>query len=224
MKRFFTIILCVFSLLSLASCSLSKEIYDVSISPAQIESICQLATLNCHYSNVAIGTQKKSTGIQHIGEKDRVFWIEYTGTAKIGVDLEKLDINIHGENIEIYMPAAEIISTTVEKNKIKDTISSPDSSWNENKIPADKQTEAINNAQNKMKETIKNDYSLLKSARDSAKLLVENYINSIGDLTGKEYKIVWLGVDNSTSSETTTTTVIEAFSEITTETIAQREN
>ena len=54
---------------------------------AQIRSICDLATLECYYHNVAKSTKEKGSGLAHLGEKERKFWIEYTGVVKIGIEM-----------------------------------------------------------------------------------------------------------------------------------------
>ena len=53
----------------------------------QVRSICKLATVECYYHNVAKSEKPAGTGIWHFGEKDRQFWIEYTGTMKLGIDI-----------------------------------------------------------------------------------------------------------------------------------------
>ena len=56
----------------------------------ELKSICELATLECYYHNVAKSVKTKGDGIAHIGEKERVFWIEYSGVAKVGIDMSKV--------------------------------------------------------------------------------------------------------------------------------------
>ena len=64
---------------------------------AQVRNICNLATLECYYHNVAKSVKEAGSGLWHIGEKDRTFWIEYTGTARLGIDMSKVSMKIEGE-------------------------------------------------------------------------------------------------------------------------------
>ncbi len=88
---------------------LAKEEVNIAANePAlsQVRSICELATLECYYHNVAKSTKTKGTGLAHVGEKERKFWIEYTGVARIGIDMS--DVNMkdnrsrYNEEIEKY--------------------------------------------------------------------------------------------------------------------------
>ena len=61
----------------------------------QVRSICKLATVECYYHNVAKSEKPAGTGIWHFGEKDRQFWIEYTGTVKLGIDMSKVQMKVN---------------------------------------------------------------------------------------------------------------------------------
>jgi len=63
----------------------------------QVRSICKLATVECYYHNVAKSEKPAGTGIWHFGEKDRQFWIEYTGTVKLGIDMSKVQMKVNGK-------------------------------------------------------------------------------------------------------------------------------
>ena len=151
----------------------------------QIRSICNLATLECYYHNVA-RSEKNAPWYK----KDREFWIEYTGIAKIGIDMSKVNIEINGENITVFLPDAQLLGDTICENDINQ-ISSSDG-WIKNKITADDQTAAIKSAQEEMSESIKNNRSLLLNAQDRAKELIENYINKLGEISNIEYQIDWV--------------------------------
>ena len=58
----------------------------------KVKSICELATVECRYHNVAKSTKEAGTGVLHWGEKERTFWIEYTGIAEIGFQTKDIEM------------------------------------------------------------------------------------------------------------------------------------
>lgn len=100
---------------------------------SQIRSICELATLECYYHNVAASTKEKGKGISHIGEKDREFWIEYSGVAKLGVNMSKVDMEVNGKDIVITIPKAELLGLS-DYTFSEDSYISEDDGINKNPI------------------------------------------------------------------------------------------
>jgi len=194
MKKTTLIILCVLLSCGTFGCapenrnSVKKE-PDIT----QIRSICNLATLECYYHNVAKSTKTAGSGISHVGEVDRKFWIEYTGIAKIGIDMSKVDMQIEGDTVTVFLPNAKLLSIDIEEDDLNEGsyIASADS-INSNKITAEDQTKAINNAQSTMAESVKNNPQLLLNAQSRAQDLIENYINQLGELSNTEYNIKWV--------------------------------
>lgn len=181
-----------------ASADVSEE--DVEVKKPdllQIRSICKLATLECYYHNVAKSKKSAGTGISHLGESDRSFWVEYDGTVKIGADMSRGSMDVDGTNITIYMPEAEILSIKLDSDSVSNTVKESDS-WNSNPIEGKDVTNAVNNAQKDIREEIENDPSLFANAQDRAKKLIENYINKLGETTGTVFTIEWKTVHNST--------------------------
>jgi hypothetical protein len=180
----------------------NKETNSIKPEEEQIRAICELSTLECYYHNVAKSTKTKGTGITSWGEKDREFWIEYTGVAKIGIDMSRVKMDMDDENhITIYLPEANVMNVTVEGETL-DYISSADG-WNKNEITAEDETDAIEKAQQEMEETVKTNSALLQSARDRAQKLIENYINQLGKAVGATYEIEWNYDDASNMVEST---------------------
>ena len=186
-----------------SGCAQKSEANPKEPDITQIRSICNLATLECYYHNVAKSEKKVGSGISHIGEVDRKFWIEYTGIAKIGIDMSKVDMKIEGEKVTVFIPNAKLLSIDISETDLneKSYITSGDSWFNNNKITADDQTSAINNAQSTMAESVKNNSSLLLSAQSRAQELIENYIVQLGQLSNIEYKIEWVYENNSTEEK-----------------------
>ena len=98
MKRFIALILLIVSILALCSCT--EESTTQVLKEEDIRAVCELATLECYYNNVA-KIEKKAT---NIFQKDRKMWIEYEGIAKIGINLSELEIAIFGDTITMTMP------------------------------------------------------------------------------------------------------------------------
>ena len=96
MKKIILILLCVVILFSFVGCS-EKDKYVGEPDITRIRTICNLATLECYYHNVAKSTKTAGSSITDWFEKDREFWIEYTGVAKIGIDMERSDDRVLGE-------------------------------------------------------------------------------------------------------------------------------
>ena len=166
------------------------DIETVQPDEMQIRSICKLATLECYYHNVAISSKAAGHGVTHWGEKDRDFWVEYSGVVKLGVDMSKGRMEINGTEITIYIPKAEIISMEPDESSVQDPICATDG-WNKNDIGANDVTVAVANAEEAIKNQIKNDSALLVSAQDRAKKLIENYIEQLGKASGVEFTVKW---------------------------------
>ncbi len=202
MKKLTLLICSMVLLISLIGCS-NKKISVKEPEITQIRSICNLATLECYYHNVAMSTKTAGEGIAHLGEVDREFWIEYTGIAKVGIDMSKVSMTIDGEKIEIKMPDAELIGKVDIKESGLNYLSSKDG-FNKNEITLEDETAAIEDAQRKMEENVRNNKSLLLSAQSRAQELIENYIVQLGNVTGVNYKITWVYEDGTASEAEST--------------------
>lgn len=190
MKKIALILLVITLITVLLGCSEKKEIVSPDIS--QIRSICNLATLECRYHNVAKGKKDVSDGLTHLFEKEREFWIEYTGVVKVGIDLSKVKIETNNDKVTVYLPNAKVLESIIDPQTLNENsyIASADG-WNKNKITADDQTAAIKKAQENMEKEANNNGKLLLQARDNAEKLLKNYIDKLGEFSGVEYKITW---------------------------------
>ena len=162
---------------------------------SQIRSICELATLECYYHNVAISTKEKGAGLPHIWEKEREFWIEYSGVAKLGINISKVSMKIDGRFITITVPKAELLGLS-DYTFSKDSYISEDDGINKNPITPENHTEAVNAAQEDIKKKFAEDDAMLVRAQDRAKNLIENYINQLGQISETDYQIKWVYEDN----------------------------
>lgn len=165
----------------------------------RVKDIAELATYEAYYHNVAKAKKKKTDSITDILKKDRRFWIEYTGVVELGVDVRKISMKISGDDVEVAIPEAKILSrpnvetTSFNKNSI---IEDKDRRIIfKNEITSEDITKVIKKAQDEMLITASNDQEVLDKAKDRAKLLISNYIKQIGKSTNKEYNIVWKDVE-----------------------------
>ena len=172
----------------------TEEMKDETTVPQidKIKMICELATLECRYHNVAKSVKEAGTGLSHFGEKERIFWIEYTGIAEISFKIEDLKMRQDGTNITITLPEPQVSCRVDSDSWTRDSYVISDDQWiQKNPITADDQVQAVNEAQTVMEENIRNNSSLLNTAKLQAKELIENYIAQIGEATGVTYTISW---------------------------------
>lgn len=164
---------------------------------SKIRSICELATLECYYHNVAQSVKQPEKGISHWGEKEREFWVEYDGTVKLGVDMSKVQMSVSNEDITITIPEAKILNVQVNPLTYnEDSYIMSNDGWNSNKITAEDATQAVHEAKLNMEKTAQENTALLINAQNRAKELIENYIKKIGDAAGTKYNITWEYLDN----------------------------
>lgn len=158
-----------------------------------IKDICELVTLKCEYHNVAKSVKEKGSGLAHLGEVDRTFWIEYVGEAEISFQANDIIINQDGTDVSIMLPKPTVSCRVLQDSWNEDSyvFSSDHMLIQKNKITAEDQTDAIGDAEKQMKESIENNSSLMSTARNQAKDIIENYINQMGELTGKTYNVIW---------------------------------
>lgn len=191
MKRFVSLLLL---LLCLTACGTPAEPAE-PVTPPQVEkirSICELATLECRYNNVARSVKKAPPGFTHIGEKDRIFWVEYTGIARIGIDLSAVSIELDGDTVTVTLPAARTLSISVDESTLdQSAFYLSEDGINPNPITAEDQITAIRAAQEDMTARVAENTALMVQARDRAQKLIENYIRKVGDAAGVTYELRW---------------------------------
>ena len=198
--KYIKIITAVLLLVILSGCSYNiNESSTTDSNPGikpeltEIRSICNLATLECYYHNVAISNKPAGTGLKSFLETDRTFWIEYSGIVRSGVDLSELEMRVDGNKIIVTIPPATVLGIKVDESSLDENsiIVSKDAFLNKNPIEAEDQTAAIKAAQATMLSSAQENTTLLLSAQSRAKELIEVYINQISEYSGIPYEIVW---------------------------------
>lgn len=204
MKKFISVLLVIIALLPISACGTEKT--EVKPELSQMRAICELATLECYYHNVA----KFNEPGKNWWDKDKHFWIEYDGIVRIGIDASLITISIDENNtVTITIPDAKVLDCTVNSKSLSDDSYIVD--VKSAKITAEDETNAMAQAESKMLETAKADNALLISAKERAKELLENYVNNIGVCVGKQYNIVWIEITDSTN--TTNQVITESTTE-----------
>ena len=186
----FTLLICF--LLVCTACKNEKEEPQAKPDVVQAKAICELATMECYYNNVAKYYEEDASGFL-FWEKDKNFWIEYSGIVTVGIDASRLAIEVDGTTVTISLPPAEVLDCAVDNDSLtEDSFYIADDSA---KVKAEDQTQALQVAQQKMREEAENDSELLSDAQQLAQKLLEDYVNNLGEAVGVEYTIEWIYLD-----------------------------
>lgn len=173
---------------------LGGQVTDLEPDEISVKSICQLATLECYFNNVAKATKSGGTGLAHIGEKDRVFWVEYSAVATLGVDASQVSIEVVDNMIYVFIPDATVLEkvSIVPDSYNKDSvIQDVDNKVNSNDVTANDITLAVNSSLTDLQLQVEGDTVLLGNAKDRAKVLIKDYIEKVNQYSGKQYIIVF---------------------------------
>lgn len=183
------ILITLLSINCLFGCGSQKQKPDFS----SIKSVCELSTLKCYYHNVATYEKNAHGLLKVFGSGYKKIWIEYSGVVNLGIDINKVDISEPDTNnvITIKIPDAEVQSTSLDKSTLSEPLTDKGVFT---KITTEEKTEALSSAQQNMKETAQKDTSLLAQAKEHAKLILQGYINNLGEEFNEEYTIKWVDV------------------------------
>ncbi len=190
---------CVLTLLLLLSgCGQNS---NKTLQIKDMKAVSELAVFETYYHNVARFHEEDAEGFL-FWQKDKHFWIEYSGYVTVGIDSSKLAFTVNGENVEVTLPKAKILGSGVDAASL--TQNSFFEGENTASADADDQTEALKVAQDTMEEEAKKDTFLLSEAEARTEELLTNYINGIGDVTGIEYKIIFTYIEETPAQEQAT--------------------
>jgi len=169
---------------------------------AKMKTICELATMDCYYHNVAKYYDKNVEGFL-FWKKDKHFWVEYSGIVKVGIDASKLVIEVKDDSVTITIPEAKVLGYKVDETSLsKKSFVLDDNSAN---TSFEDQKKAISDAEKDIVSEVSKDPALLTSAQQKAKRLLEEYIANFGKTIGKEYSIDWIYLVKDGNSLTNTT-------------------
>ena len=195
MKKIIALFLVIAALLSFAACGKAEE-EQAAMEPdiSQMRAICELAVMECYYHNVAKYYEMDAEkGFLGIGNKDKHFWVEYSGVVKLGIDASLVSIEVAGTKVTITIPEAKVLGCKVDSDSLsKDSfIVDKDSA----EVSGEDEIKAFELAQTKLEEIAANDKTLLANAQQRAQTLLEGYIYNIGNAVGKTYTIKWIYLD-----------------------------
>ena len=174
-------------LISAVGCGKKEELPQEELKESQLQSVCELATLETYYHNTVRMDDKKQ--VLWWDTKTQL-WIEYSGIVKVGVDFSEVSMKVEGDVIKITIPEAKVLDYKVDEASLtEDSYLVGKSGLFAPEISAEKQSDAFAAAEEKMKETAENDKALLLQARQRAETLLEEYARNIGELQGKEYQV-----------------------------------
>ncbi|WP_436415274.1 DUF4230 domain-containing protein [Petrimonas sp.] len=150
--------------------------YDTSTVLSKIVHIQELATVKYNYAGV-IG-YKDNFRILNIAVPltDKYFLLKYNGYLKAGVDFSRIKVNIHGENVHVSMPRAQIFDIVIDENSIK-VYNESENAFNPIKI------QDYNKALMDEKETMRQDaikQGLLSDASRQAELAIKSLLEEMG--------------------------------------------
>lgn len=195
MKKPAALLLAFSIMIIFSSCgNSSKEGTPVDIEPqlSQMQSICELAVMECYYHNVAKFLEEDASGILW-WKKDKRFWIEYSGIVKYGIKTSLVNMKTDDSQITITLPKAEVLSCMVDSTSL--TKDSYIVDKNSADIEAADETYALAEAQKRLEELAANDEALLAEAQRRVQTLLQDYVTNISNASGKTYTIKWIYVD-----------------------------
>ncbi len=191
MRKIISFLLAIAVILTCVACGNTEE-SSLNMEPkvSQMKAICELAVMECYYHNVAKYYEKDAeVGFLGFGNKDKHFWVEYSGIVKLGIDVSLVNITVDGTQISITLPEAQVLSCEVDADSL--SASSYIVDKNSANITAEDEVTAFVEAQAQLWELAASDTSLLLSAQQRAQTLLEDYITNIGHAVGISYTITW---------------------------------
>lgn len=152
----------------------------------QMKAICQLAVLECDYHNLAKFEQKDASKFLWM-TKDKRFWVEYSATTVLGIDVNQVSMELQGDVVNITLPKAQVLDCKVNGDSLSkdsyivDKASAP--------VTAEDEVYAFQEAQDGLQKTVEADNNMMNLAQKRAEELLRNYVNSLAKATGTEYQV-----------------------------------
>lgn len=152
----------------------------------QMKAICQLAVLECDYHNLAKFEQKDASKFLWM-TKDKRFWVEYSATTVLGIDVNQVSMELQGDVVNITLPKAQVLDCKVNGDSLSkdsyivDKASAP--------VTAEDEVYAFQEAQASLRQDVEADQNMLNLAQTRAEELLRNYVNSLAKATGTEYQV-----------------------------------
>lgn len=179
-------LLCLLILILCTACS-KEDLSEPEF--GDMSTICELAVTDCYYNNVAKYKEEGS----RFWIKDKQFWVEYSGSVRMGVDTNLVKISPNGDVVTITIPEAKVLSTKVDENSLK--AESFYLAKGSGSITSEEEKQVFIEAEEHIVEVASSNTTMLLNAKERAKSLLADYVTSVGDALGKQYRIEWVNVD-----------------------------
>jgi len=168
----------------------------------QVRNICKLATLEVYFHSVAKAVKPASTGLSGINQEDRRFWIEYSGYATVGIDMNKVVMTINGNNVNVKIPHATLLgeikvdSSSYDMNSIA---VETQSAWkSDNPITAADVTKAIRESNLYTMLDILKDKGMMLTAEERAMDFIRKYIAQISAYSKTQFTVNFEYIESDT--------------------------
>lgn len=162
---------------------------------SEVDRICELATLECYYHNVA-EYKKQPDGLFKYGLFQygyKKIWIEYDSVVKVGINADEVEIDPpdNKNQVKVHVPEAKVLDDgEIVINSIRDPITDTGVLT---KVTSEDKQKTLDKAQKDMLAEAEADENILRQAHENAKELLEQYIKKVGKLTrGEEFEVVWV--------------------------------
>lgn len=191
-KLIVSLLIAVFGLTAV-SCEKEDALPQMQPEAARMKSICELAVMECYYHNVAKFQEEDAEGFLW-WQKDKRFWIEYSGVVRLGIDASLVNIQVNENQVVIEIPEARVMDCKVDSASLNEDsyIVDVDSA----KISAEDEVRAFNEAQHQLEQNAANDRALLAEAQQRTQSLLEDYVHNIGNIIGVDYSIQWVYLES----------------------------
>ena len=194
-KKIMMLILSVLLAMGVMSGCGKEEVEAESVVPEEkIKEICQLVTHDYILSMVAKDVKLPEKGWITVLDQNRDVWLQYEGKVSVGVELPENFIKKSGKKFQIREPHPVVLTTDiVEESFTKDSYYIAGEKWySSNEITAEFQKGLVAQAQKELRESVEQDPALMTLAKDRAKELIEEYIEELGNVAGKDYEVEWI--------------------------------
>ncbi len=168
----------------------------------QVRNICKLATIEVYFHSVAKAVKPAASGLAGLNQADRRFWIEYSGYADVGIDMNKVEMTVTGHTVNVKIPHASLLGEIKVDSSSYDLESiaiESQSKWKaENSITAADVTKAIRESNSFTMLDILKDKGMMLTAEERAMDFIRKYIAQISAYSKINYTVNFEYIESDT--------------------------
>ena len=150
----------------------------------QIQGISELASVEYNYTNMGKYENQATFYGWKVPFTTKSFILSYDGQIKAGIDMSLVEVNVHGQNSDITIPQAKILSHEIDQESIE-VFDETKNIFNQISI-TDYNQFAID--QKKSMESKAQEKGLLEEAQNKAKETIQTFVESMYS-SSDDYKI-----------------------------------